>query len=150
MFTPEGLESRHAAAWATFGNGEAAFSVAATHYQWPEPIGSQGRQARLFAEMFDRLDRDALIVAGDFNLTPWSFTLRRQDVRFGLIRRSRAVATWPVGKIEHWALNFPFPFLPIDHIYAGHAWKTVSIARGPRLGSDHFPLVAVLTRDVGP
>jgi endonuclease/exonuclease/phosphatase (EEP) superfamily protein YafD len=146
--TPDGLESRHAAAWATFGDGATAFSVAGTHFQWPEPIGAQDPQARLFAQMLDRFDPGTLIVAGDFNLTPWSFTLRRQDGRFGLIRRSRALATWPAGKIEHWGVNFPFPFLPIDHIYAGKAWKTVSVVRGPCLGSDHFPIVAVLTRDL--
>jgi endonuclease/exonuclease/phosphatase (EEP) superfamily protein YafD len=31
--------------------------------------------------------------------------------------------------------------LPIDHIYAGRAWRTVRLVRGPRVGSEHYPLV---------
>jgi endonuclease/exonuclease/phosphatase (EEP) superfamily protein YafD len=87
-----------------------------------------------------------LIVGGDFNLTPWSFGLRRQDARFGLVRLTRAMATWPAGKISHWRLNLPFPLLAIDHLYAGKSWRVVSVTRGPVLGSDHYPIVAVLTR----
>ena len=36
------------------------------------------------------------------------------------------------------------PILPIDHIYAGSDWRMTGLRRGPRLGSDHFPLVATL------
>ncbi|HQR90495.1 MAG TPA: endonuclease, partial [Caulobacter sp.] len=43
--------------------------------------------------------------------------------------------------------NAPAPFLPIDHVYAGGAWKTVSVVRGPALGSDHRPIVVKLRRD---
>lgn len=38
----------------------------------------------------------------------------------------------------------PFPMLPIDHVYAGKGWRAVSVTRGPRLGSDHYPMVVVL------
>ena len=148
--TPTGLDPRHATAWATFGNGASAFSVAGTHYVWPEPIGPQHRQAHEFAEIIARFDQASLIVAGDFNLTPWSFNLRRQDSAFGLKRLTRALPSWPVGEIAHWGVTFPFPFLPIDHIYAGDAWRTVSVTRGPCLGSDHAPIVAVLTRSLRP
>ena len=37
-----------------------------------------------------------------------------------------------------------FPLLPIDHLYAGPGWATVSVRRGPPLGSDHYPLVVTL------
>ena len=40
---------------------------------------------------------DDVIVAGDFNSTPWSFSLRRQDRWFGLERRTRALPSWPAA-----------------------------------------------------
>jgi endonuclease/exonuclease/phosphatase (EEP) superfamily protein YafD len=36
------------------------------------------------------------------------------------------------------------PFLAIDHVYAGRDWATVKVERGPRVGSDHFPVVLTL------
>lgn len=85
-----------------------------------------------------------MIIAGDFNSTPWSFARRRDDRDFGLIRRTRALFTWPAEKISHNRLPAPFPYLPIDHVYAGPGWATVSVERGPRLGSDHYPVVVTL------
>ncbi|MDE2488701.1 MAG: endonuclease/exonuclease/phosphatase family protein, partial [Alphaproteobacteria bacterium] len=87
-------------------------------------------------------------VTGDFNSTPWSFSRRRWDKAFGLIRRDRALFSWPAGKTV-WGVKPPFPILPIDHVYAGPDWATVSIRRGPKLGSDHYPVVAILA-PVGP
>ena len=34
--------------------------------------------------------------------------------------------------------------LPIDHVYAGPGWRTVSVQRGPKLGSDHYPVIVTL------
>jgi endonuclease/exonuclease/phosphatase (EEP) superfamily protein YafD len=87
---------------------------------------------------------DRLILAGDFNLTPWSFTLRRIDRQWGLERRDQALFSWParLGDRARWA--WPIPALPLDHVYAGRAWRTISITRGPRLGSDHYPIIARL------
>jgi hypothetical protein len=46
----------------------------------------------------------------------------------------------------------PFAFLPIDHLYAGPAWKTLAVSRMPRTGSDHFGVLVTLARaaDAGP
>jgi endonuclease/exonuclease/phosphatase (EEP) superfamily protein YafD len=57
--------------------------------------------------------------------------------QLGMERRDRALCTWK-------ALYSPVAFLPIDHFHAGEAWRTVSIARGPRLGSNHYPFVVTL------
>ena len=141
-----GLGPRHTGAWATFGEGAAAFTVVGTHYQWPIPPGPQRAQAVQFAAALAPFDRRSLIVSGDFNLNPWSFGLRRQDKAFGIPRITHAIFTWPAGPISHWRLHLPFAVLAVDQIYAGPGWKVVSVARGPLLGSDHYPMVAVLTR----
>jgi endonuclease/exonuclease/phosphatase (EEP) superfamily protein YafD len=141
-----GLGPRHAGAWASFGVGAEAFTVAGVHYVWPIPTGPQREQARRFTDTLARFDRNSLIVAGDFNLCPWSWGLRRQDARLSIPRLTHAIFTWPAGPISHWRLNLPFALLAIDQVYAGSSWKPVSVRRGPLLGSDHYPVVVVLTR----
>lgn len=134
-----------AGAWATLRHPDGDFTVAATHFLWPYPAGPQQAQSRTLVNTLARFPRDSLILAGDFNSTPWSFTLRRQDRALGLERRTRALASWPSGDFSRVA-RAPFPVLPIDHVYAGGAWKTVKVERGPVLGSDHRPVVVTLTR----
>ena len=120
-----------------------AFDIMAVHYLWPT-VRFQEKQRATMVEMARRADRKRLILVGDFNLTPWSFALRRQDAQFGLERRTRALFTWPVRPFARGRLVSPVPFLPIDQVYAGSDWRTVSITRGPKLGSDHLPVVVVL------
>ena len=117
------------------------FHVVGTHLTWPTAT-FQPRQRFHLAALAGRYDRRRLILAGDFNLTPWSFALQRLDKQLGLMRRDRALFSWPAraGLGGQWSI----PVLPIDHVYAGADWRTVSITRGPRLGSDHYPVVAVL------
>jgi endonuclease/exonuclease/phosphatase (EEP) superfamily protein YafD len=133
-------------AWALFDHPAGAFTVVGFQATWPIPPGIQQRDSEDLAAQLERFDRRDLIVCGDFNSTPWSAALRRQDRLFGLERRSLALLTWPVQPYTSLRLTSPLPFLALDHIYAGAAWQTVSVRCGPRLGSDHLPVVAVLTR----
>lgn len=133
-------------ALATYRTAGGEFSVIGVHYTWPLPAGPQQQQTRRLAAVIDTLPSGSTIVSGDFNSTPWSFSLRRQDRRFGLDRRTHALPSWPAAPFSRHHIAFPFPFLPIDHVYAGSDWKTVSVKRGPKLGSDHYPVVVTLRR----
>ncbi len=135
---------------ATFDGPGGRFSVISVHLKWPTQA-RQDRQIEALAKLASHYPNDRLILAGDFNLTPWSFALRRLDARLGLERRDRAIFSWPVRLSPDVAFAWPAPFLPIDHLYAGEAWRTVSLERGPSLRSDHAPLIAVLAlRGSGP
>lgn len=140
--TPHGEDGSLGAAWMTLPlrNGGRA-TVLGTHYTWPIPAGPQQAQSRALARTLRRFPRDNLIVAGDFNSTPWSFSLRRQDRAFGVERRTRALFSFPRA-LE--GAPSPVPVLPIDHLYAGPGWRTVSVRRGPRTPSDHYPVVVEL------
>ncbi|MBV8683325.1 MAG: endonuclease/exonuclease/phosphatase family protein [Caulobacteraceae bacterium] len=133
-------------AWARLDHPFGPFDVFGFQATWPIPPGLQQRDSADIADLLNSFDRRTLIVCGDFNSTPWSAGLRRQDRLFGLERRSRALLTWPVQPYTKFRLTSPLPFLALDHIYAGPAWSTVDMRLGPRLGSDHLPIVAVLTR----
>jgi endonuclease/exonuclease/phosphatase (EEP) superfamily protein YafD len=138
---------------ATFAGpgGQGTFSLVAVHLRWP--IRPEARdQALRLAEFLNLYEADRIIVAGDFNLTPWSFDLRRLDRRFGLERRDRALPTWP-ARVSAGGRVFDTPaYLPIDHVFAGSAWRTVALHRGPAMGSDHYPLIIdlALARQAGP
>jgi endonuclease/exonuclease/phosphatase (EEP) superfamily protein YafD len=123
------------------------FTLATTHYAWPFPHGGQAMQRPVLAR-FVRAHGDAdMILTGDFNLTPWSFALKGQDHDLSpLTRRTHGVPTWPAMIAR---LNRPAPFaiLPIDQIYAGKAWRTRSVTRLRRAGSDHLGLVAEFSRE---
>ena len=112
-----------------------AFMVATLHY--PRPTSrDQAVRRRDVARALARIDRDALIVAGDMNLTPWAAAMREQDRALApLIRMTRA-PSWPRA----------LPVLPIDHVYAGPDWGLVSARRLPATGSDHRPILVTLAR----
>ncbi|MFN3514207.1 MAG: endonuclease/exonuclease/phosphatase family protein [Phenylobacterium sp.] len=132
---------------ATFAEADGGHTVVATHYIWPTYGDAQQRQGERLARILDRLPKSRLILSGDFNSTPWSFSRRAEDARFGLERRTRAFFSWPAAEFTRRRIPAPFPFLPIDHVYAGPDWKTVSVERGPRLGSDHYPVIVTLALD---
>jgi endonuclease/exonuclease/phosphatase (EEP) superfamily protein YafD len=131
--------------WADFQGPGGPFTVVGVHLTWPYPAGPQAAQMRLLAETIGHFNRDRLIIAGDFNSTPWSFGLRTQDRALGIPRYSRALPSWPAAPFTRRRTHLPFPVLPIDHVYAGPGWHDVRVVRGPRLGSDHYPLIVTLS-----
>lgn len=127
---------------ATFRNDRGVFTIIGVHDAWPTDP-DQPYQERRLAEIIAATPKDRLIVTGDFNSTPWSFARRRWDALFGIPRRERGIASWPAHRYKRlrW---LGLPFLPIDHVYAGPYWATVAVKRGPRLTSDHYPLIVTL------
>lgn len=127
---------------AVFRDRRGTFEIIGVHNSWPVER-DQPFQERRLAQVLAGLPKDRTILTGDFNSAPWSFQRRRWDKAFGLVRRERAIPSWPAQPPERlpW---LTFPILPIDHVYAGKGWATVSVRRGPRLSSDHYPLVLIL------
>jgi endonuclease/exonuclease/phosphatase (EEP) superfamily protein YafD len=117
--------------------------IVSTHHAWAWPAGEQQWQSRRAVALAATLPRRYMILAGDMNATPWSYSLRKQDDGLGLERRTRAMFSWPAMTLG--PVNLKTPLFPIDHVYAGDGWETVSVRRGPRLGSDHFPIFVELT-----
>lgn len=120
------------------------YTVVTAHYNWPIPPQPFSRGQMLLNEYLAKLDRDRLILTGDFNLTPWAFAMRRQDRAFApLVRVTRNIFSWP-AYVPRIAAPMPLPFLPIDHIYAGPVWTASKVERLERAGSDHFPIAVDL------
>jgi endonuclease/exonuclease/phosphatase (EEP) superfamily protein YafD len=133
----------------TYSAGGQPMEVVVARAVWPTSRKS-GPQGPFLRQVVSMLPRERMVMGGDFNSTPWSFQRQRDDRLMGLTRRDRAVATWPTGHSGLWSWPAPFPLLPIDHIYAGPGWATTGVRRGPRLGSDHYPLIVTLAPVVRP
>ena len=134
--------------WAdTTGPDGKPVRVVTTHYGWPWPPKFQRPQRAALADYLEDFDKRSLILAGDFNAAPWSVGMRRQDRRLApLIRRTRVLYTWP-AYVPRIFKPTGFGVLPIDHVYAGPAWRTVRVERLQRGASDHYPVLVTLRRD---
>ena len=79
-----------------------------------------------------------LIVAGDFNMTPWTDQLKQFTHLSGLGRFNTFHFTWPM----RWR-RYPIPpLVAIDNVFASQDFAKIDAAGGPRLGSDHRPVIA--------
>ncbi|MFO0686141.1 MAG: endonuclease/exonuclease/phosphatase family protein [Sandaracinus sp.] len=114
---------------------------------------SSARWAEMWTAHMDALEerfRDdiargdtALVAAGDYNASPFSFAHRRL-VALGLSEAHEAVGrgsttTWPNGV-------FTLPPMRLDHAYV-HGLRVVSVRELPAITSDHSPLVIELARE---
>jgi endonuclease/exonuclease/phosphatase (EEP) superfamily protein YafD len=72
-------------------------------------------------------------VAGDLNLTPFSWKLAKLALSVGLRRHGT------------WAMSYPahewLPFLLLDNVLSTPHFATITFRTGLSLGSDHLPLV---------
>lgn len=116
-------------------------TVATLHAPRPFPVARQRQFLDDLAHILSGRDTRRLILAGDFNLTPWTAAMRRLDHGLApMIRISRALSTYPAkGQAP-----FPFPLLPIDHLFIGTDLAVQEIATLPDTGSDHLPILVTL------
>ncbi|HWS26210.1 MAG TPA: endonuclease/exonuclease/phosphatase family protein [Xanthomonadales bacterium] len=92
------------------------------------------------AHIAGRVGRDPqVLVAGDFNATPWSQAYRSFRRNTELQDSSAATLPWPTwfgGSAVASVLA-----VPIDHVLHGKGWRVVERRIGPDIGSDHRPLI---------
>lgn len=111
----------------------------AVHLAAPITADYRRQRDRLLVETADWAARanSPVLVAGDFNTTPWSAAMRRA-ASMGLRRATGLMPTWPT-------LSWSTPLIPIDHVLGSMHWAVKSRQRGPHIGSDHRPVIVALT-----
>ncbi len=101
---------------------------------------SAGWRDQQLAHITGRVGRDPqVLVAGDFNATPWSQAYRSFRRNTELQDSSAATLPWPTwfgGSAVASVLA-----VPIDHVLHGKGWRVVERRIGPDIGSDHRPLI---------
>jgi endonuclease/exonuclease/phosphatase (EEP) superfamily protein YafD len=78
-----------------------------------------------------------LIVAGDFNLSPWTEKLARFTEQTGLKRYNTFHLTWPMRR---WNVQL-LPLVEIDNVFASRHFAKIATKSTPRLGSDHRAII---------
>lgn len=133
-----------------------AFSVMTTHLDWPVQIsklrGSTSfldglrrmyqRKGDEYAQLSAYLDDASgpLILAGDFNSTSWSYSLRVFAVHNRLHRETHALFTYPQRfAIDGWR-DVP-AFLPLDQVMTRDGVVVHGLRAGDPAGSDHKPVI---------
>ena len=106
--------------------------VVSLHLIWAYPF-SQAAQVTAMLPTLEALD-GPVVLGGDFNMVPWSHTMR--------------VITSATGTQRIGAPKYTFPLfeglytLPIDHVLISDNTHPAETWMRPQLGSDHFGLLA--------
>ena len=88
------------------------------------------------AEMIKKEKSMPVILAGDLNITPWSYKFSEFLKISGLKDSSKGFGlqpTWPVGN--------PLLLTPIDHFLISKNLTVIHRYTGPDIGSDHYPVI---------
>lgn len=117
--------------------GGTRLRVVGIHVMNPHDPGRQAREIEWLSNHV-RAAREPTLVAGDLNLTPWTSALHRLERQTGLVRATGLAGTWPATS------RYIPPIFPIDHVLAPAGSRLVDVRRGPKLGSDHLPVIATL------
>lgn len=137
------------------------FTVMTTHLDWPIQI-SQFHQAENFIDGFYRATarkqneydelRDAvlnvsgpLILAGDFNSTPWSYAMRYFTRATSLDRRTRNLWTYPTLFYYLGDWRPTIPVFPLDQVMTRDGVIVHSVETARPAGSDHLPVVTTFS-----
>jgi endonuclease/exonuclease/phosphatase (EEP) superfamily protein YafD len=116
-------------------------AVLGLHLHWPMSPGEariRNRQLRRVAALA-QATTGPLIVAGDFNVTPWSPHFQRALASSGL--RDCALGQ---GLGPSWPAPATWLGIRIDHCLASPHWRVLDARVGPNVGSDHRPIIVEL------
>ena len=107
-----------------------AVQVASIHLPWPFPFRQQAYVRQVLARELTGAGDIPTLIGGDFNMVPEGATLRWIE---------RATGTRRVGVTERTFELYGYP-LAIDHVLATGGQGSIEVR--PRLGSDHFGVLA--------
>ena len=82
-----------------------------------------------------------MILAGDFNSTAWSYSLRSFVTANGFVRETLNMLTFPMSWHYFGAWRDTVPFLPLDHVMTRGGLTVHDIHTGHPTASDHLPVV---------
>ena len=127
---------------ATLEIGDQKVLFYGAHFPRPTYTKDNSIRFRQFTSLARQINGQSIpvIVAGDFNATPYSPIFKALVKQSGL-KDSREGFGWQPS----WPTYFPFLWLPIDHILVSPGVQVHNRATGSYMGSDHYPVFAELS-----
>jgi len=113
-----------------------------THFPKPLTMKEFTARSMQIISLADKVNEQSVpvIVAGDFNATPYSPAFKKLLRKSGL-KDSREGFGWQ----PTWPTQFPLLWIPIDHILVSPQIQVHKRATGSFIGSDHYPVFAELS-----
>jgi endonuclease/exonuclease/phosphatase (EEP) superfamily protein YafD len=111
-----------------------------THLDWPIPVGRQEEQLNRLSAVVDEIE-GPLVLAGDFNSTPWSYGLRRFVRDNDFTRETVNLLTYPMRWFYLGAWRDTWPLLPLDQVMTRGGIVVHDLHGGRPTASDHLPVV---------
>ena len=129
--TPGERGTRPPLVWGQLTGG---VTVIGTHIERPLDAPDGHVTELRWVARFARRQTQPVVVAGDFNTTPWAASFRLFAAESGLNHMGRFLPSWPAGRLF-------VPQIAIDHAWASPDLVFEQLALGEDVGSDHLPLV---------
>jgi len=123
--------------WARLDVNGTIFELAGIHLARPFYPELQEQDIEALTE-FVQSRTMPLIVAGDFNMSPWTEKLARFTRSTGLERYNTFYLTWPMRR---WNVQL-LPLVAIDNVFASPHFAKIATMGARRLGSDHRAVIA--------
>jgi endonuclease/exonuclease/phosphatase (EEP) superfamily protein YafD len=126
---------------ATIDVAGAALHIVGSHPMIPISAQFYSDRNRQFDSLAELLagQHGPRVLLGDLNTSMWDINYRRLEDKTGL-RNARP----GFGVVPTWPTFLPFAMIPIDHVLLSGDISVVELRSGPRIGSDHLPLIVTL------
>ena len=127
---------------ATASVNGAELTLVSSHPMIPvgrDNFAARNEQLASLAELVSAIDGPIMLL-GDLNATIWDRYYRQFEVDTGLRNARRGFGILPT-----WPTFMPIGMIPIDHVLISEEISVVEARTGPRIGSDHLPLIVTVT-----
>jgi len=126
---------------ATTRMGGADLTLISTHPMVPlghDNFGARNTQLQSMTEIVAQASGEVLLL-GDLNASVWDRHYLQFEASTGLRNARRGNGILPT-----WPTFMPLAMIPIDHVLVSSGIGVADIKTGPRIGSDHLPLIVTV------
>mgnify|MGYP001812015127 CR=1 FL=1 len=122
--------------------GGSAVTLITTHPMIPvgaDNFAARNQQLQSVEEIVTATNDDVILI-GDLNASLWDRYYRNLEDATSLRNARRGYGILPT-----WPTFMPLAMIPIDHVLVSERIGIADIRTGPRIGSDHLPLLVTVT-----